>query len=149
LLSFFIASGKFPPIFCHTVPGEPGEHVVRGALQIRVDLLLERVVVLGVHVDLDAGLLREGGVDLGERLLRHRVRGVRAEADRLRVGGRTAAAAGAQQGDAGAEQGRAAYAAQQGAAAGSGEGESGGGEVVHERLLRQGSVTRVWREIQS
>jgi hypothetical protein len=44
----------------HPVAGVPHEDVLRGALQIAVDLLLERVVVGGVDGDLDALGLGEG-----------------------------------------------------------------------------------------
>src|SRR5262249_12703554 len=60
----------------HAVPGEPREHVVRMALQVAVDLLLEGVVVDGVDLHLDAGVRRElpaGGskrLDAGAGLVR-------------------------------------------------------------------------------
>ena len=41
----------------HPEAGEPGEHVVRRALEVGVDALLERVVVDGVDRDLGVGLL--------------------------------------------------------------------------------------------
>ena len=44
----------------HPVAGEPGEHVVRRALQVGVDVVLERLVVLRVHLGGQAaGLLGE------------------------------------------------------------------------------------------
>ena len=63
----------------HAVPGEPGEHVLWPALQVAVDLLLERVVVDRVDLDLGPGGLRERGEDGRGGLLRDRVGRVRAE----------------------------------------------------------------------
>ena len=45
----------------HPVAGEPGEDVVRAALEVVVDVLLERVVLNVVDRDLHAALLREVG----------------------------------------------------------------------------------------
>ena len=52
----------------HPVAGEPDEHVVRAALEVVVDVLLEGVVVHGVDRDLHATLLGEVG-RLGVELL--------------------------------------------------------------------------------
>ena len=80
----------------HAVAGEPGEHVVGRALEVVVDLLLERVVVDRVDVDRDA----RDGLELVERLLERAlgdgVGVVRAEADGAGglLGAAAAAAAG-------------------------------------------------------
>ena len=48
----------------HAEPGEPGEQVVRGALQVVVDVVLERVVVDRVDGDLR---VRVRGRESGDR----------------------------------------------------------------------------------
>ncbi len=48
----------------HAVAGEPEEHVLRGALKVAVDVLLERVVVDGVDLDVEA----RGSLCLGEHV---------------------------------------------------------------------------------
>ena len=49
----------------HAVAGEPGENVLRRALQVRRDLVLERAVVDRVDVHLGAAVGRLEGVDDG------------------------------------------------------------------------------------
>ena len=53
----------------HPVPGEPGEDVIRLALEIGVDVLLERVVVDGVDRPLHAAVGSERRNGVGKRLL--------------------------------------------------------------------------------
>ena len=65
----------------HAVTGEPGEDVVRLALQVVVDLLLEGLVLDRVDGDRNAGLLGEGIQHVLHGLERHRVRVIRAERD--------------------------------------------------------------------
>jgi hypothetical protein len=62
----------------HAVAREPGEDVVGLALQVGVDVLLERVVVDCVGCDLDVGVV-EAGDELRVGLLRHGVGLVGAE----------------------------------------------------------------------
>src|SRR6476620_5048382 len=58
----------------HPVPREPGPHVVRGALEVVVDVLLERVVVDRVDLDRQSGVGLLEGVHHGlDRGLGHRV----------------------------------------------------------------------------
>ena len=65
----------------HAVPGEPGRQVVGRALQVRRDVVLERVVVDSVNRDLDVGRLLRTRHQGREGLLGRRVGVVRAEAD--------------------------------------------------------------------
>ena len=68
----------------HAVAGEPGEDVLRLALQVRVDLLLERVVVDGVDAELRPRLLTECLEHRGVRGLRDRIGRVGADRDGAR-----------------------------------------------------------------
>ena len=68
----------------HPVAREPREDVVRLALQVAVDLLLEGVVVDRVDLDVAAGLGLERREDLLVGRLRHRVGRVGAERDACR-----------------------------------------------------------------
>lgn len=77
----------------HTVAREPHEDIVRGALEIAVDVLLEVLVVDGIDPHRLLGLLLVRLEGLGEGLLRHGVRGVGAHRDAA-----GAAAAGGEQG---------------------------------------------------
>ena len=68
----------------HPVAGEPGEDVLGLALEVGVDLLLERVVVDRVDLDVDPCLLRERLEHVRVGLLRHGIGAVRAERDGAR-----------------------------------------------------------------
>jgi hypothetical protein len=91
----------------HAVAGEPHEHVVGSALQVVVDLLLERLVLDRVDLGGVPGRLLEVGEDLLIGLLGHRVRGVGADRDLLAAGAAATAPAAAAVLAAGGEPGHA------------------------------------------
>jgi len=72
----------------HSVPGEPGERVLGGALKIRVDLVLERAVVDRVDLDLGPTVCCGEGVDhVLQAFLRHCVGLVAADRHGATLGG--------------------------------------------------------------
>jgi hypothetical protein len=103
-----VVDGREEALACvelHAVAGEPGKRIVRRALQVGVDLVLE--IVVGHHIGgyLLAGLGREGVGDGLVRALGDVIRGPGTEGEAggtgTRRGRRAAAGAGGQERDAG------------------------------------------------
>jgi hypothetical protein len=89
LLPDIVDRGEQPlaRVILRAVAGEPSESVVRAALQVGVDVVLEVVVRDGVGGDLVTGLLGEGRGEGRVRALRNIVRRAGAEGHGLRGGG--------------------------------------------------------------